>query len=42
MNLWKILLCGLALMIFPYFIADTVILYVIGAFETAALLFLRE
>jgi hypothetical protein len=42
MNLWKIMLCGLALMIFPYFIADTVILYVIGAFETAALLFLRE
>ena len=42
MNLWKILLCGLALMILPYFIADTVILYVIGAFETAALLFLRE
>jgi hypothetical protein len=36
------MLCGLPLMIFPYFIADTVILYVIGAFETAALLFLRE
>src|SRR6266446_1392158 len=42
MNLWKIMLCGLALMIFPYFIADAVILYAIGAFETAALLFLRE
>ena len=42
MNLWKIMVCGLALMIFPYFIADTVILYVIGAFGTAALLFLRE
>jgi hypothetical protein len=26
MDLWKIMLCGLALMIFPYFIADTVIL----------------
>jgi hypothetical protein len=42
MNLWKIMLCGLALMIFPYFIADTVILYAIGAFGTAAFLFLRE
>jgi hypothetical protein len=42
MNLWKIMVCGLALMIFPYFIADTVILYAIGAFGTAALLFLRE
>jgi len=42
MNLWKIMLCGLGLMIFPYFIADTVILYGIGAFGTAALLFLRE
>jgi hypothetical protein len=29
-------------MIFPYFIADTVILYAIGAFGTAAFLFLRE
>jgi len=42
MNLWKIMLCGLALMIFPYFIADAVILCAIGAFGTAALLFLRE
>ena len=42
MNLWKIMLCGLALMIFPYFIGDAVILYAIGVFGTAALLFLRE
>jgi hypothetical protein len=42
MNLWKIMLCGLALMIFPYFIADAVVLYAIGAFGIAALLFLRE
>ena len=42
MNLWKIMLCGLALTIFPYFIADAIILYAIGAFGTAALLFLRE
>jgi len=42
MNLWKIMLCGLALMIFPYFIADAAISQAIGAFGTAALLFLRE
>ena len=42
MNLWKIMLCGLALMIFPYFIANTVIMYAIGTFGTAAVLFLRE
>ena len=42
MNLWKIMLCGLALIIFPYFIGDAVILYAIGVFGTAALLFLRE
>ncbi len=42
MNLWKIMLCGLALMIFPYFIGDAVILCAIGVFGTAALLFLRE
>jgi hypothetical protein len=33
---------GLALMIFPYFIAKTVIMYAIGLFGSAALLFLRE
>ena len=42
MNLWRIMLCGLALMIFPYFIADAVILYAIGTFGAVALLFLRE
>jgi len=42
MNLWRIMLCGLALMIFPYFIADAVILYAVGAIGTVALLFLRE
>jgi hypothetical protein len=42
MNLWKIMLCGLALMVFPYFIANTAIMYVIGTFGTAAVLFLRE
>jgi hypothetical protein len=42
MNLWKIMFGGLALMIFPYFVADTVIMYAIGLLGSAALLFLRE
>jgi len=42
MNLWKIMLCGLALMIFPYFVANTAIMYAIGALGTAALFFLRS
>ncbi len=42
MNLWKMMFAGLALMIFPYFIANTVIMYVIGVFGSAALVFLRD
>jgi preprotein translocase subunit SecY len=42
MNLWKIMFGGLALMIFAYFIAKTVIMYAIGLFGSAALLFLHE
>jgi hypothetical protein len=42
MNLWKIMLCGLALMIFPYFIANTMAMYALGALGTVALFFLRD
>jgi hypothetical protein len=42
MNLWKIMFCGLALMIFPYFISDDVMIFVIGSAGTAALFFLRS
>jgi hypothetical protein len=42
MNLWKPMFCGLGLMIFPYFVSDTVGMYAIGLFGSAALLFLRE
>ena len=42
MNVWKVMLCGLALMIFPYFVGDTAIMYVIGALGTAAIFFLRN
>jgi hypothetical protein len=41
MHLWKLMLGGLALMIFPYFIADTVLLYLIGTTATATLFFGR-
>ena len=42
MNLWKPMFCGLGLMVFPYFIANTAIMYVIGSIGSIALLFLRE
>ncbi len=42
MNLSKIMFCGLALMIFPYFISDNLSIYLIGAVGTAALFFLRS
>ena len=42
MNLWKLMLCGLALMIFPYFISDAGMLYIFGTLGTVALLFLRS
>jgi hypothetical protein len=42
MNLWKLMLCGLVLMIFPYFVSDTGMLYLVGTLGTAALLFLRS
>jgi hypothetical protein len=41
-NLWKIMFCGLGLMIYPYFIGDTVAMYVIGCVGTAAIFFLRD
>jgi hypothetical protein len=42
MNLWKPMFCGIALMVFPYFIANTAIMYAIGAIGSAALFFLRD
>jgi hypothetical protein len=41
MHLWKIMFGGLALMIFPYFVADTLLMYLIGTTATATL-FLRH
>ena len=41
MNLWKLMFCGLALMIYPYFTADAAIMYIAGIAGTAALLLCR-
>jgi hypothetical protein len=42
MSLWKPMFCGLALMIFPYFVSNIVAMYTIGLLGSIALLFLRE
>ena len=42
MQLWKMMLCGLALMVFPYFVENMSILYGVGVAGTAALFFLRD
>ena len=42
MQLWKMMLCGLALMVFPYFVENMSILYGIGSVGTIALFFLRD
>jgi hypothetical protein len=42
MHLWKPMLLGIALMIYPYFISDDAILYVIGIFGSTALFLLRD
>jgi hypothetical protein len=42
MSQLKIMLAGLALMIFPYFVSNTAGLYVIGTLVSASLFFLRN
>jgi hypothetical protein len=41
MNLWKPMLLGIALMVYPYFISDDLLMIAIGAIGTAGLFFLR-
>ncbi|MEP6602577.1 MAG: hypothetical protein ABJB69_01355 [Spartobacteria bacterium] len=41
MNLWKPMFCGIVLMVYPYFVADTLALFAIGGIGTLALFFLR-
>ncbi|MDB6146610.1 MAG: amino acid transporter [Spartobacteria bacterium] len=42
LNLWRCMFCGLALMVFPYFVENTVVLFVLGGLATASLYFLRD
>ena len=42
MSLWKPMFVGLGMMVFPYFIGETLPLYAFGVAGTAALYFLRD
>ena len=42
MNLWKPMLLGIGLMVYPYFINNDAIMIVIGLFGSTALFFFRE
>jgi hypothetical protein len=42
MNLWKPMLLGIGLMVYPYFISDDRIMLVVGIFGSTALFFFRE
>ena len=41
MNLWRAMLLGIALMVYPYFINDDLLMIAIGTIGTAGLFFLR-
>ena len=41
MNLWRPMLLGIALMVYPYFINDDLLMITIGTIGTAGLFFLR-
>ena len=42
MTLWKPMFLGLALMIYPYFVGNTIALFVIGTVGTAMFFLLRD
>ncbi len=42
MHLWKPMLLGIALMVYPYFVNNDKIMIVIGLFGSTALFFFRE
>ena len=42
MHVWKPMLIGLALMAYPYFVANDIALFAIGAIGTAALFLFRD
>lgn len=41
MNLWKPMILGIALMVYPYFVGNDAVMIAIGALGTAGLFFLR-
>jgi hypothetical protein len=41
MNLWKPMFLGIALMVYPYFVSNDLIMIAIGAVGTVGLFFLR-
>ena len=41
MNLWKPMLLGIALMVYPYFISDDIALFAVGILGSASLWFVR-
>jgi hypothetical protein len=41
MHLWTPMFCGIALMIYPYFVSDVWLVWLIGGVGTAALFLLR-
>ena len=41
MNLWKPMLLGIALMVYPYFVSNDAVMIAIGAIGTAGLFFPR-
>jgi hypothetical protein len=42
MNLWKPMFLGLALMVYPYFINNDVVMIIVGIVGSASLWFVRE
>src|SRR5204863_5064337 len=42
MHVWKPMLLGLALMAYPYFVANNIVLFAIGVIGTAALFLFRD
>ncbi len=41
MNLWKPMLLGIALVVYPYFISDNIALFAVGILGSASLWFVR-
>jgi hypothetical protein len=42
MHVWRPMFLGLALMVYPYFVANDIVLFAIGAVGTAALFLFRD